>query len=75
MPSLESESRIKKECNTVMKKINNYMRYLKENEISVAGQDIQDDADVDGDIYTIDNDEFILKEGNGYLKMTCMGPG
>ena len=51
------------------------MRYLKENEISVAGQDIQDDADVDGDIYTIDNDEFILKEGNGYLKMTCMGPG
>ncbi len=58
-----------------MKKINNYMRYLKENEISVAGQDIQDDADVDGDIYTIDNDEFILKEGNGYLKMTCMGPG
>ncbi|WP_230431872.1 hypothetical protein [Plesiomonas shigelloides] len=59
----------------MMKKINNYMRYLKENEISVAGQDIQDDADVDGDIYTIDNDEFILKEGNGYLKMTCMGPG
>lgn len=38
-------------------------------------QDIQDDADVEGDIYTIDNDEFILKEENGYLKMTCMGPG
>ena len=48
---------------------------MKENEISVVRQDIQDDADVEGDIYTIDNNEFILKEENGYLKMTCMGPG
>lgn len=48
---------------------------VKENEISVVRQDIQDDSDVEGDIYTIDNDEFILKEENGYLKMTCMGPG
>ncbi|MFL1908960.1 hypothetical protein [Plesiomonas shigelloides] len=29
---------------------------MKENEISVVRQNIQDDADVEGDIYTIDND-------------------
>ncbi|WP_337075978.1 hypothetical protein [Aeromonas veronii] len=56
-------------------KINNYIHYLKENKISVVRQDIQDDADVEGDVYTIGNDVFILKEKNGYLKMTCVGPG
>jgi hypothetical protein len=56
-------------------KINDYIRYLKENKVSVVRQDIQDDADVDGDIYTIGNDVFILKEKDGHLKMTCVGPG